>query len=375
MANPEIVILGSGQMGRVAAYFFLNHPDGPFHVRLADRDEKSVKEAAGWLKSDHLETMTADAASEIELGAALEGSKVCVSCLPYFMNPRVARAVTRSRISMVDLGGNPQVTDVILNQDAEARRRGMCMIPDAGLAPGLVSIIAWELVHRFAHCEEVHLRVGGLPQKPEGPLQYAQFFSIHGLLNEYLEDAREIRDGKPIQVPCPSELEQLEIDDLGQFEAFTTSGGTSTLPRTLLGKVKRLDYKTIRYPGHHAALKLLIDLGLASGKGFQFGAVEVTPRDMLTRVLEQTLPKGVPDIILLRVTAIGDGGREEKVELVVRHDVARGITAMGQMTAYPAAAIALAILKGQVPPGAHAQETVISFAWMKQQLQNFGIQL
>jgi lysine 6-dehydrogenase len=375
MPKPEIAILGSGQMGRVAAYFFLNHPDGPFHVRLADRDEKSVKEAAAWLGSDRLETMIADAASEIELGMAIEGTTVCISCLPYFMNPRIARAVMRSRISMVDLGGNPQVTDVILSQDPDARRRSISMVPDAGLAPGLVSVIAWDLVHRFKTCDEVHIRVGGLPQKPEGPLKYAQFFSIHGLLNEYLEDARELRDGKPAQVPCPSELEELQVDDLGTFEAFTTSGGTSTLPRTLLGKVQRLDYKTIRYPGHHAALKLLIDLGLAASQAFPFGGVEVTPRDMLTRVLEVTLPKGVPDIVLIRVTATGDGGREEKVELVVRQDETHGITAMGQMTAFPAAAVALAILKGQVPPGAHAQETVIPFSWMQDQLSKFGIQL
>ncbi|MDD5088913.1 MAG: saccharopine dehydrogenase C-terminal domain-containing protein, partial [bacterium] len=214
-------------------------------------------------------------------------------------------------------------------------------------------------------------------------LKYAQFFSIHGLLNEYLEDARELRDGKEVLVPSPSDCEDLEFEGLGKFEAFVTSGGTSTLPRTLLGKAQRLSYKTIRYPGHYAALRLLCDLGLASTQTYRFDSGTLTPRRMLVRVLEETLPKHAPDLVIVRVTATGSpplagrqgGVGEEKIELVVRQDDARGISAMGQLTAFPAAAIALAILKDQVPPGAHTQETVIPFPWMREQLGKFGIVL
>lgn len=373
MSKPEIVILGAGLMGRVAAYFFAHHPDGPFPVRLAERDEAQLADAVQWLASDLVQPMKADVAGDLDLGRALAGMKVCVSCVPYFLNPRVARAAIRARVSMIDLGGNPEVTDVILGLHDEAARKEITFVPDTGLAPGLVSILAWELVHRFEKCEEVHLRVGGLPQKPEGPLKYAQFFSIHGLLNEYLEEARELRDGKEALVPSPSDCEELEFEGLGKFEAFVTSGGTSTLPRTLLGKVRRLSYKTIRYPGHYAALRLLCDLGLTSTQTYRFDSGTLTPRRMLVRALEENLPKHAPDIVLVRVTASGDGGREEKIELVVRQDDARGISAMGQLTAFPAAAIALAILKDQVPPGAHTQETVIPFAWMQDQLGKFGI--
>jgi lysine 6-dehydrogenase len=303
-----------------------------------------------------VEIMTADAGSEFDLSRALEGTKVCVSCVPYFLNPRVARSCLRSAVSMIDLGGNPEVTDVILGMNEDAKRKHIVFIPDTGLAPGLASILGWELVSRFQTCDEVHLRVGGLPQDPIGPLKYAQFFSIHGLLNEYLEDAREIRDGKIVKVKSLEENEYLTFEGLGDFEAFITSGGTSTLPSTLLGKVQRLDYKTIRYPGHCQILQLLRDLGL-------------------TQVLDELLPKQAPDMILTRVTAKGDGGREEKIELVVRQDDTKGLSAMGQMTAYPAAAIALAILKNQVPPGAHTQETVIPFKWMQEQLGLFEIKL
>jgi lysine 6-dehydrogenase len=375
MTKPEIVILGAGLMGRVAAYFFANHPDGPFPVRLADKDAAMLRDAVDWLRSDRVESLTVDAGSEIEVGRALAGMKVCLSCVPYFLNPKVARAALRSRLSMVDLGGNPQITDVILSLNDDARRKNIAFIPDTGLAPGLVNVLAWDLVHRFQKCEAVHLRVGGLPQKPEGPLKYAQFFSIHGLLNEYLESAREIRDGKPVDVPSPSDVEELVFDELGNYEAFVTSGGTSTLPKTLLGKVSRLDYKTIRYPGHYAALKLLVDLGLTSMKRVRVDGAEVAPRDLLTRILEETLPRNVPDIVLVQVRAVGDGGREEKIELAARQDERRGISGMGQMTAFPAAAVALAVLVGNVPPGAHPQETVISSGWMKEQLGKMGIEL
>jgi len=375
MSHPEIVILGAGLMGRVAAYFFAHHPQEPRTVRLADRDEKILNDAAQWLASDRVEAVTADAASDFDLGGALEGAKVCVSCVPYFLNPRVARACQRSAVSMIDLGGNPEVTDVILGMDVDAKRKRICFIPDTGLAPGLTNILAWELAHRFKTCDEVHIRVGGLPQEPVGPLQYAQFFSIHGLLNEYLEDAREIRDGKVVQVKSLEECERLHFDGLGEFEAFITSGGTSTTPKTLLGKLQRLDYKTIRYPGHCDALRLLRNLGLTDTKKYRVGDAYLSPRDVLAVVLEEQLPKHAPDIVLVRVTASGDGGKTEKIELAVKQDSAHGVSAMGQLTAYPAAAIALAILKDTVPPGAHPQEAVIPFAWMKEQLGLFGIRL
>jgi lysine 6-dehydrogenase len=149
-----------------------------------------------------------------------------------------------------------------------------------------------------------------------------------------------------------------------------------------VGKVKRLDYKTIRYPGHCRALQLLRDLGLTDTQKYRVGDAFLSPRDMLTAVLDDRLPKNVPDMILTRVTATGTGmvaahggATEEKIELVVKQDNEKGLSAMGQLTAFPSAAIALAILKNQVPPGAHPQETVIPFPWMKEQLGLFEIKL
>lgn len=368
-------MLGAGLMGRVAAYFFLNHPEGPFAVRLADAERSTLKNAAAWLNSDRLAVQTVDAKNHAELTEVLRGVKVCVSAIPYFLNPGVARACLQEGVSMVDMGGNPEITDEILAMDGEAKRRQVSLIPDTGLAPGLTNILAWELAGRFKKCDEVHIRVGGLPQNPAGPLKYAQFFSIHGLLNEYFEDARELKDGKEVTQPSPSRIERLYFEEVGELEAFVTSGGTSTLTKTLAGRVGRLDYKTIRYPGHGEKILLLHELGLTDTKPVQLAEGQASPREMLGLVLEKHLPQQEPDMILLRVTAAGDGKREEIIDLIVRYDEERDISAMGQMTSFPTAAQALAILQGKVPAGAHPQETVIPFDFMQEQLLHYGIQL
>lgn len=376
MDKPDILIVGAGLMGRAASYFFCHHPDGPFRVLLADQDESVLDSATEFLSNDdQVNTMRLDVTRSDMLIRALTGVRVCLSCVPYFVNPTIARACVRLAVNYVDLGMKAEVTDEILSMDEDCRARGVAFIPDTGFAPGLLNIVVWELVHRFKKCDTVRLWSGGLPQVPTGPLNYTQFFSIHGLVNEYFEDAREIRDGKAVTVPSLSDLEIVEFVEHGAFEAFVTSGGTSTLPRTLEGKVNRLSYKTMRYPGHMEALEYLRDLGLADVKLYEFKCGSLSPREMLVKVLEDKLPKQVPDIVLMRVIATGDGGRQEKIELVVKHDTKSGLSAMGQSTGFPAAAIALAVLKGLVPPGAHPQETVIPFAWMKEQLGYFGIRL
>lgn len=373
--QPEILILGAGLMGRVAAHFFVHHAAGPYRVRLADLSRSVVDDAVKWLDSEYVEGLTVDVQRDESLDRALKGIKVCQSCVPYFLNPQIAQACLANKVSFVDLGGNPEVTDRILSWDQDAKTKGVCLVPDTGLAPGLTNILAWELVHRFEKCADVHVRVGGLPQAPAGRLKYAQFFSIHGLLNEYLEDAREIRDGKAVQVHSLDEVETLHFEGVGELEAFITSGGTSTLTRTLLGKVERLDYKTIRFPGHANYLQFLREIGLTSKRAFLFGGNPVTPREVLSSVLEETLPKNAPDRVLVRVWARGDGGREEQLELNVLSDDVNGISAMGQMTSFPSAAITRAIYLGQIPAGAHPQETVMNYETMKEELATRWIHL
>ena len=376
MNDPEILIVGAGFMGRAAAYFFQNHPGGPYRLLLADHDEAVLDTAQAFLAGgEQVSLMRLDVTHSSNLLRALTHVKVCLSCVPHFLNVWVAKACLQMGVSYVDLGMNPKVTDEILAMDEAVRARQIAFVPDTGFSPGLVNILAWELANRFKNCDELRLWAGGLPQVPTGPLNYTQFFSIHGLVSEYFEDAREIQDGQVVTVPSLSDEEEVEFPGYGKFESFVTSGGTSTLIRTLQGKVKRLSFKTMRYPGHLEALHYLRDLGLADSTPYRFSCGELSPRAMLVRVLEAKLPKQVPDVVLLRAVARGDGGREEKGELVVKQNPKTGLSAIEQLTGFSAAAVALAVYLGKVPPGAHAQETIIPFTWMQEQLGKFGITL
>ncbi|MBU0691470.1 saccharopine dehydrogenase NADP-binding domain-containing protein, partial [bacterium] len=137
MKQPNVLILGAGLMGRVVAYYFLHHADGPYPVRLADSCEVTLKNAARWLNSPDVEAVTVDVEDSVSLMKALDGVKVCSSCVPYFLNPEIAIACLKAGVSFVDLGGNPEVTDQILNMDEAAKAAGVSFIPDTGLAPGL----------------------------------------------------------------------------------------------------------------------------------------------------------------------------------------------------------------------------------------------
>ncbi|MDQ3755340.1 MAG: saccharopine dehydrogenase, partial [Acidobacteriota bacterium] len=170
----------------------------------------------------------------------------------------------------------------------------------------MVSVLAAHGAARFDELEEIHIRVGGLPQEPKPPLNYQIVFSVEGLINEYVERARVLRGGRIVEVESMTELERLSFPaPYGEMEAFQTSGGTSTLPETFSGRLQELDYKTIRYPGHCEGFKLLIDLGLASGDPLEIDGARVIPRRWLGEMLLRRLPADEPDVVLIRVEFLG----------------------------------------------------------------------
>ncbi|HUP47915.1 MAG TPA: saccharopine dehydrogenase C-terminal domain-containing protein, partial [Thermoanaerobaculia bacterium] len=259
-----------------------------------------------------------------------------------------------------DLGGNNDVVAAELALDDAARRKGVSIIPDCGLAPGMVAMLATHGAARFETLEEIHIRVGGLPQKPQPPLDYQLVFSVEGLINEYVEKARVIRDGEIREVESMTEVEAIDFPEpFGILEAFQTSGGTSTLPDTFHGRVKELDYKTIRYPGHCEKFKTMIDLGLCSSEVIAVDGVAVAPRRLLGELLLRNLPAGGPDLVLVRVEITG-GGRRLRYDIIDRYDEATGLSAMMRTTAFPASIVALMMARGQTSPrGALPQERCV----------------
>ena len=293
--------------------------------------------------------------------ALMRGHVSAISCVNYWLNERLARAAIEAGTHFCDLGGNNDVVDAELALDGEAREKGINIIPDCGLAPGMVAVLAAHGAEQFDKLDSIHIRVGGLPQTPKPPLDYQLVFSVEGLINEYIEPARVIRDGKVTIVDSMTELESLSFaeEPFTRLEAFQTSGGTSTLVETFLGKVRDLDYKTIRYPGHCAKFKTMIDLGLCSSDPIPVDGTQVKPRRVLGELLVKNLPHDEPDVVLVRVEFAGDG-KMLRYDIIDRADPETGLSAMMRTTAFPASIVALMMARNQTTSkGALPQEKCI----------------
>ncbi|MGB8509557.1 MAG: saccharopine dehydrogenase C-terminal domain-containing protein, partial [Pyrinomonadaceae bacterium] len=217
---------------------------------------------------------------------------------------------------------------------------------------------------RFDALDAINIRVGGLPQHPRPPLDYQIVFSVEGLINEYVERARVIRDGKIIEVDSMVEIESLDFPaPYGRMEAFQTSGGTSTLPETFLGRVRELDYKTIRFPGHCEKFKLMIDLGLTSSEEIEIEGARVTPRRVFGERLVRHLPADEPDVVLVRLEFRGTAeGKDARLryDIIDLYDERTGLSAMMRTTAFPASIIAGMMARGETTQrGAVPQERCI----------------
>ena len=359
----KILVLGSGRMGLGAAYDLAHNSDVEV-ITLADIDLERARAVAATIKSDKVTPAQVDVADSRQVVELMRGHDAAISCVVYHNNLRLARAAIAARVNFCDLGGNNSVVSDELALDEEARAAGINIIPDCGLAPGMVSVLVAHGAERFEQLNAVHIRVGGLPQNPQPPLNYQIVFSVEGLINEYVERARVIRNGEIIEVDSLTEIERLEFPEpFGEMEAFQTSGGTSTLPENFLGRVQELDYKTIRYPGHCEQFKLLVDLGLASSEEMDVDGVRVRPRRLLGEMLLRRLPADEPDATLIRVEfqGVSEGApRNLRYDIIDRFDEATGLSAMMRTTAFPASIIAQMMARGQVKQkGAVPQELCI----------------
>jgi lysine 6-dehydrogenase len=319
-------------------------------VTLADADLAGAEDLARRRGGGVTRAVQLDAADEAAARTLVAGHDVCVSAAPFRFNLALARAAVAAGAHFTDMGGNNDVVAAELALDGEARAAGVTVVPDMGLAPGLATVLAAGLLARLDETRELHLRVGGLPCKPKPPLNYALVFSPYGLINEYAEPCLILRGGELLRIPALSEVEELAWPPFGALEAFHTSGGASTLPHTLRGRVRELDYKTLRYAGHAAQFKLLLDLGFASQEAVRIGEARVTPRDVLCERLVATLPEGTDDVVLVRCWAAGvKDGREVRVtfELEEYADAASGLTAMMRLTGFPVAVAAATLAQGE----------------------------
>jgi len=359
----KILVLGAGRMGHGAAFDLIHNSPGVDSVTIADFDLKKAEDVAEQVGTDLITAHHVDAGNQSDVARLMAHHDAAISCVNYWYNESLSRAAIDTNTHLCDLGGNNYVVDSQLALDEEAKAAGVSIIPDCGLAPGMVSILAIHGAAKFDTVDEIHIRVGGLPQDPQPPLNYQLVFSVDGLINEYVEVARVIRDGQMIEVPSMTELESLEFDGFPPLEAFQTSGGTSTLPDTFLGKIKELDYKTIRYAGHCDKFKTMIDLGLCSSDEILVDYQKVKPRKVFGELLQKYLPADGPDYVLVRLEFVGtkDGAAKKlRYDIVDKQDEATGMSAMMRTTAFPASIIAQMMARGDVlTRGAAPQEKAI----------------
>jgi lysine 6-dehydrogenase len=359
----KVLVLGAGRMGHGAVYDLIYNSADIEAVTVADFDFAKAESIAAQTNSPKLQIKQIDVSNYENVADLMRGHDAAISCVNYWYNLELSKAAIETATNFCDLGGNNYVVDEQLALDAEAKNANVNIVPDCGLAPGMVSVLAMHGANRFDETEEIHIRVGGLPQNPKPPLDYQLVFSVEGLINEYIETARVIRGGEIAEVESMTELETLEFENFPALEAFQTSGGTSTLPDTFLGRIKELDYKTIRYAGHCQKFKTMIDLGLCSSEEIVADYVKVKPRKVLGELLQRKLPADEPDYVLVRLEFVGtkNGARKRlRYDIVDKFDLATNLSAMMRTTAFPASIIAQMAARGDVKSrGATPQEKAI----------------
>ncbi|MFD1067275.1 saccharopine dehydrogenase family protein [Oceanobacillus locisalsi] len=360
----KIGVLGTGLMGKEVARDLANSADVK-EIGLADINLQRAQDICYQLQSPFMTAYQVDAQNEKELADFMRRFDVVVNALFYTFNEVVAKTGIKVGTSVVDLGGHiDHITDKVLELEGEARAAGVTIIPDLGVAPGMINILSGYGVSKLEEAASIQLYVGGIPVHPEPPLQYNHVFSMEGVLDHYTDPSEIIRHRTLITVPSLSEIEPIEFDHFGQLEAFHTSGGTSTLIKSF-PYLETLEYKTIRYPGHAEKVKLLVDLNLTKNHyDVVVDGVKVSPRKVLLKVLDPIVAlNDKKDAVLLRAVI---KGRNKQVnttftyEMVTYKEEQTGITAMARATANTISIAALMIAGGEITKnGVYPPEKII----------------
>lgn len=295
--TSKLILLGAGKIGD-AILNLLSHT-GDYEITVADRDPQRLKyvEQAAF---PHTRIVQADLSDKAAVTELIRGHQVTLSACPYFLTPIIAGAAREANSHYFDLTEDVESTRIV-KQLAEGAHSAF--VPQCGLAPGFISIVANDVAQRFDILRDVSMRVGALPTFPNNALKYNLTWSTDGLINEYCNPCEAIVDGQLRETAALEEIEHFSLDGI-DYEAFNTSGGLGTLCESLEGKVQNLNYKTVRYPGHRDIVKMLI-------RDLELGKIERRP--ILKDVLETSIPMTKQDVVLVFVSVVGTrAGRLEQ---------------------------------------------------------------
>src|SRR3954463_12539864 len=334
----RMLVLGAGLQGSACAYDLLQNPEVK-QVRLADLHTDHLADFLGPYSGDRLIFTPLDVSDKEAVLALMRESDAAMSALPYYFNFDLAELAVRAGVHFSDLGGNTEIVFKQKTLDAAAKQKGITVIPDCGLAPGMVNILAEYAIKQLDTVETVRIFVGGLPQHPEPPLNYQIVYSLEGVLDYYTTLSWVLRDGKRTQVKALSELEAVYFGgSLGELEGFHTAGGLSTMAFRYEGKIPTMEYKTLRYPGHARIMEAVRELGLLELQPVDVKGVKVVPRDLVVAAMGPRLTKPhARDLVAMRVYAEGKkDGKQKRIgwEMVDYYDEKTDISAMERSTGY-----------------------------------------
>ena len=355
----RVLVLGAGMVGSVAAADLAATPG--FEVTVADAGKESLARALR-RSGGRVRTLQADAGSAKKAAALVARTKaeIVLGALPSRFGFDVMRGVIGTGRPYVDISFMPED---FREHDAIARRAGVPVVADCGVAPGMSNLLAGWAARTLDRCDAIEILVGGLPRERHWPWQYKAPFSHHDVIEEYVRPSRVVEGGKVVVKDALSEPELVTIPGLGTLEAFYTDGLRS-LADTL--KVPTMREKTMRWPGHAELMRTLRHLGLFSHEPVQVGDARVRPIDLTAKLLfpHWTYEEGESDVTVMTVRAWGmRGGREVRLAWTLHDelDPSTGFPSMSRTTAFPATSVLRLIAAGRIrKPGVHAPEMLAS---------------
>lgn len=360
----KVAVLGAGLMGKQAAGDLIQS-EAFEKVYLADVDTVKAEVFKETVNSEKLEIVYLDANDDHSLKSIISKADVVVNALFYTFNVRVAEIALECGVHAVDLGGHiGGATDAVLALHERAQEKGVTLIPDLGVAPGMINILTGFGAGKLDRVSDIKILVGGIPVHPEPPLQYNHVFSLDGIFDHYTDPSHVLRNGKLLEVPSLSEIEHVQFEEFGELEAFHTSGGTSTLTDTF-SDIDNLEYKTLRYKGHAEKFQLLVDLGFTDReKTVTIDGRKVKTRDVLREVLTPITELGnKEDAVVLRISVAGTKAGEALAiayNLVTKRDTHSGVTAMARATANTISVVAQMIGSGLINKrGSYPPELIV----------------
>ncbi len=373
----KFLVLGGGAQGSACALDLLRR-DGVEHVILADQTVDNPRPFLQPFVGGRLELRAVDASNEDQVRAAMVGVDAVACALPYYFNLNMTRLAIEAGAHFCDLGGNTEIVDEQREHHGAAETAGVSVVPDCGLAPGMVNILAQGGIDAVDQADSVKIFVGGLPQHPKPPLNYQIVYSMEGVLDYYTTPVLVLEDGKVTEKEALTGVEAVDFPEpVGTLEAFYTAGGISRMPYRYEGKIPTMAYKTLRYPGHAHLVKAMRDLGLFDLEPVETDTGPVVPRDFFIDVVSPKLrnPAG-DDLVAMRVEVSGTkGGAPHTVryDLIEYYDAEKGVTAMERTTGYSLASTAFMQARGLVTSGVLTPAECIPVDGFVEELAGCGV--